>query len=579
MSIDTIMGDLDVEAASEACCCPKPVETAEAPERGRRFYLTQRRHELLGPVNALTELALFLAEEEKIRACDLALGNLKVIGSKAQSMAIMIADALRPETFSLGEEAARILNHDLRSLLTVILGYGDDLRRVAEKYFLDDFVTEFDQLRGLGHRILALVDSTVTQLRSPVCGSLVDDLQRYLERVAAPADRSDGAVRPSTEPGRIVVADDNDSIRDLLCDYLRSQGHEVVAARDGLEALEIIRSGPFDLLLTDIEMPRANGLQLLDQIAADPKLSGFPVIVISGHGELEGIAHCITMGAEDYLPKPFNRVILSARVNASLEKKRLRERTEQQRRRYNELLLSILPASIVAELSQTNAVRPRRCDDVAVLFADIVGFTQYCDRRQDQPELVVHYLRQMFEAWEEMAYGLGVQKIKTIGDAFMGASGLLEHAEYPVLDCVLLGIRMIEFTQAMRDEEGQPLGFDLRVGIHLGPVVAGVLGRRQSLYDLWGDTVNVASRLESNGRPGCVNLSVPAWRSVADLVRGETRGICTLKGKAEPVEIIHLEPATVILELPPSYREAITGRTGASCKNGECSLDAPARCP
>ena len=221
-----------------------------------------------------------------------------------------------------------------------------------------------------------------------------------------------------------------------------------MAARDGLEALEIIRSRPFDLLLTDIEMPRANGFQLLDHIAADPQLSGIPVIVISGHGELEGIAHCITMGAEDYLPKPFNRVILNARVNASLEKKRLRERTEQQRRRYNELLLSILPASIVAELSQTNTVRPRRCDDVAVLFADIVGFTQYCDRQQNQPELVVQLPAADVRSLGGDGFGLGVQKIKTIGDAFMGASGLLEDAENPVLDCVRLGFQMIEFTQA-----------------------------------------------------------------------------------------------------------------------------------
>ena len=297
---------------------------------------------------------------------------------------------------------------------------------------------------------------------------------------------------------------------------------------------------------------------MLDQITSDPKLSGLPVIVISGHGELEGIAHCITMGAEDYLPKPFNRVIFGARVNASLEKKRLREQTELERRRYNELLNSILPPSIVAELSQTNAVRPRRCEHVAVVFADIVGFTAYCDHRQDDPEVVVQHLRKMFEAWEEMAVGLGVQKIKTIGDAFMGASGLLEKSVNPVLDCVLLGIRMIEFTQGLRDDQGRPLGFDLRVGIHIGPVVAAVLGHRQSLYDLWGDTVNVASRLESHGRPGCVNLSIPAWSCISDLVCGETRGNCSLKGKPEPVEIIHLCPSAVVVAIPPCDAKAVT---------------------
>ena len=554
MSTDAIADGLDIEAASGAPCRPASGEAAEAPDRTRRYYLTQRRHELLGPVNALTELTLFLAEEEKIRACERALGNITVIGNKARCMADMIADALRPGAIGVAEDAARVLNHDLRSLLTVILGYGDDLRRVADRYFLDDFLPEFDQLRGLGHRILSLVDSTVSQLRSSDRGELVDDLQRYLERCACPGGRGQAEVRPAAEPGRIVVAEDDDRIRELLCEYLRSLGHEVVAARDGLEALEIIRSGPFDLLLTDIEMPRANGLQVLDQIAADPNLRGLPVIVISGHGELEAIAHCITTGAEDYLPKPFNRVILNARVNASLEKKRLRERTEQQRRRYNELLLSILPASIVAELSQTDTVRPRRCEEVAVLFADIVGFTSYCDHRQDQPELVVQHLRRMFEAWEDMAQALGVQKIKTIGDAFMGASGLLEDVENPVLDCVLLGLQMIEFTRAMCDGDGKPLGFDLRVGIHFGPVVAAVLGRRQSLYDLWGDTVNVASRLESNGQPGCVNLSVQAWRCISDLARGETRGFARLKGKEEAVEIIHLQRQAVVLDLPPSYR-------------------------
>src|SRR5262249_43196373 len=150
---------------------------------------------------------LLLIDDEKIRGCERAAGNLRIIHDKTQRMAAMIAESLGPQTRVDGADAARIFNHDLRSLLTVILGYSDDLRRVAEKHFLDDFLAEFDQLRALGHRILALVNSTVTQLRSSERGALIDDLQRYLERAAAPADRKNEDTRLMAEPGRIVVAE------------------------------------------------------------------------------------------------------------------------------------------------------------------------------------------------------------------------------------------------------------------------------------------------------------------------------------------------------------------------------------
>ncbi len=119
---------------------------------------------------------------------------------------------------------------------------------------------------------------------------------------------------PSAEPGRILVAEDSEPVRDLLCEYLRSQGHDVVPARDGAAAMELLEAGEFDLVMTDIEMPRANGFELIERLRKDPGGHAIPVIVISGHSELDGIAHCIKMGAEDYLPKPFNRVILKARV-------------------------------------------------------------------------------------------------------------------------------------------------------------------------------------------------------------------------------------------------------------------------
>jgi class 3 adenylate cyclase len=182
---------------------------------------------------------------------------------------------------------------------------------------------------------------------------------------------------------------------------------------------------------------------------------------------------------------------------------------------------------------------------VAVLFADIVNFTPYCDRVGDRPEVIVGHLQRLFEAWEEISTRYGVQKIKTIGDAFMAAAGLLQASPNPVRDCVDFGLEIIRYTQNLADDSGVNLGFNLRVGIHVGPVVAGIIGRKQSLYDLWGDTVNTAARLESHGKPGCVNLSVDAWALVSTHYRGESREICKLKGKPNGTEVIHLDPGLI----------------------------------
>jgi class 3 adenylate cyclase len=512
--------------------------------RALGIYLVRRRHELLAPVHTITELTGLLAAEQKIRDCPRAASDLQTIASTAERMAELIGAKLGAGRVE-EEAAASALNHDLRSLLTIILGYSDELRRVAPRHALEEFVAEFREIQSLARRALALVDSTVTQLRRSGDSSPIDDLQRYLERVADPNECGDEALEAATERGLILVAEDQEAIRKLLCEQLRAQGHDVVPARDGVEALSLLRERCFDLLLTDLEMPGMNGLQVLDQLKCDPRLASIPAIVISGHGELEGIAQSIKRGAEDYLPKPFNRVILKARVDACLEKKRLRDRNEHQRRRYDELLHAILPAPVVSELVQTNSVKPRRLDGIAVLFGDIVGFTPFCDQYQDQPEVVVQHLRQMFERWEALAAELGVNKIKSIGDAFMAAAGLFEAGEDPVVSCVRLGLRMIRFAQGLRDEDRRPLGFNLRVGVHVGPVISGVLGHRQSLYDIWGDTVNIAARLESHGRPGCVNLSLAAWARVAGLVSGEDRGYCLFKGKTRPTDIVYLNPQTI----------------------------------
>jgi class 3 adenylate cyclase len=320
------------------------------------------------------------------------------------------------------------------------------------------------------------------------------------------------------EGGYCLVVDDNATNRDILCRLLLRQGHRTATATNGREALDMLRAERFDLVLLDILMPEMNGFQVLNHLKADEKLREVPVIVISALDQDDNVVRCIAMGAEDYLPKPFNPLLLKARIGACLEKKRLRDKEqdylhqiEQEKQRADELLHVILPGPIVEELKTTNEVKPRRYDNVAVLFADLVGFTRYCDHHP--PEEVVPDLQKLVEAWENSALKHGVEKIKTIGDAFMAASGLLRPVDNPVMACVRCGLEMIVATRAL------PVGWDLRVGIHVGQVMAGVIGTRQYLFDLWGDTVNRAARMESHGKAGHITLSPQAWKSVESLVR------------------------------------------------------------
>jgi class 3 adenylate cyclase len=232
-------------------------------------------------------------------------------------------------------------------------------------------------------------------------------------------------------------------------------------------------------------------------------------------------------------------VLLKARINAGLEKKRFHDREvmylhriEAEKKRADELLHVILPDEVVEELKATNAVKPRRYTNVAVLFCDIVGFTPYCEKRS--PEEVVTYLQELVSAYETLALRYDLQKIKTIGDAFMATAGLLKPVPNPTLSAVQCGLEMITTVRRM------PAEWNVRVGIHVGPIMAGVVGHRQYLYDVFGDTVNTAARCESHGVPGAVAVSAAAWREIADRCRGESLGMVHVKGKGD-MEIFRVD--------------------------------------
>jgi adenylate cyclase len=341
------------------------------------------------------------------------------------------------------------------------------------------------------------------------------------------------------ERARILIVDDEPFNIDYLEQELEDLDFQTASAQNGREALEQVAVQAPDVILLDIMMPEMDGFQVLAHLKASESLRDIPVIVISALGDMDSVVKGIALGAEDYLPKPFDPVLLKARIGASLERKRLRDREvlylqqiEAQKRRADELLHVILPPEIIAELKATNAVKPRSYPNVAVLFADVVGFTRYCETHT--PEEAVSNLQELVQVYEDFSLHHGLQKIRTSGDAFMAVGGMLKSLENPVLNCVQCGLEMIPAAARV------PAQWHVRVGIHVGPLMAAVVGRRQYLFDVWGDTVNTAERVESHGLADAVNLSREAWQRVSDQCEGESLGFVEAKGKGR-LEIIRVK--------------------------------------
>lgn len=384
-------------------------------------------------------------------------------------------------------------------------------------------------------------------------GTAAESFQRLLEPLTAPAADS-GTARAETEVedetaelpaqeaaggeagtpetrARVLVVDDDEGNRLLLERHVRRLGHEVFCATNGQEALELLQRSPLDLILLDIQMPVLDGQQTLEVLRVTPELRRIPVIVLSASREINRVARCIELGAEDYLPKPFNAILLRARIHASLERKQLRDREvehlqriEAAQRRAEELLHVILPRDVVLELAGTQRVKPRALADVAVLFTDLAGFTQWCVGRS--PAEVHAELQALVEGFEEISLRHGLEKIKTIGDSFMATAGLTGPCGGdPALAAVACGLEMIGHAA----RTGQ--GWRLRVGVHAGPVSAGIVGRHKYQFDVWGDTVNTASRMEQAAAPGSVCVDAETWARVAPKCRGLPLGTVHLKGK------------------------------------------------
>lgn len=340
----------------------------------------------------------------------------------------------------------------------------------------------------------------------------------------------------NAEPANVLVVDDNEVNRDLLSRRLQRQGHLITMAEDGIQALEMMRSKTIDLVLLDIMMPKMNGYEVLEQAKSDPDLRHIPIIMISAVDDIDSVVKCIELGAEDYLSKPFNPVLLKARTAACLEKKRLRDQEkaylaqlEAEREKSERLLLSILPKPVAEQLKEDHNTIADSFAEATVLFADLVDFTMLSTYKS--PIEMVNLLNRIFSAFDQLAERHGLEKIKTIGDAYMVVGGLPtirpDHAEA----IAEMALDMQHVIDKFNTEMGE--SFSIRIGISTGPVVAGVIGTKKFIYDLWGDTVNMASRMESQGVANSIQVTEATHQYLQDKYLLEQRGMVHIKGKGE----------------------------------------------
>jgi class 3 adenylate cyclase len=350
--------------------------------------------------------------------------------------------------------------------------------------------------------------------------------------------------------GTVLVVDDVPSNFQLLREFLSDYGFKVQTAADGMSALEIAANDPPDIILLDALMPDMDGFETCRRLKDNEITREIPVIFTTSLTRTAEKVKGFQVGAVDYVTKPYQLEEILARVTAHLtildlqrslqtQNTKLqqeiveRERIEAELRRSQEqsehLLLNILPQAIVQVLKENPGAVANQFDDVTVLFADVVDFSRLTSDLS--PADLINLLNEVFSTFDELTERHHLEKIKTIGDEYMVVGGLptprSDHAEA----VAEMALDMQHLITEFRSSDGEP--FSMRIGINTGPVVAGIVGRQKFSYDLWGNTVNIASRMASHGLSGHTQVTQTTFDRLRPHYEFTERGIIDVKGKGE----------------------------------------------
>lgn len=336
---------------------------------------------------------------------------------------------------------------------------------------------------------------------------------------------------------RVLVIEDDEFIVMIYEDQLSEVANiefdldVYTSLNEGFEALE---NQNYDVLLLDLNLPDSgykNTIERMGDIA-----SKLPIVIMTSTDDELLALTAMNKGGQDYLVKSnLDRTLFIRSILYGIERHQLSRQLEIEKEKSDSLLRNILPSEIALELKSEGKIKARQYDEVSVMFVDFTDFTKISTSME--PHELVDELHTCFSAFDEITEKWGIEKIKTIGDAYMCAGGIPETNDTHAADLLNAAFEISEYIN-QRNEEKKANGkiyWQTRIGLHIGAAIAGVVGSRKFTYDIWGDTVNIASRMESNSIPGKINISKAFQDSISNnkSFSTENRGLLAVKGKGE----------------------------------------------
>ena len=510
-----------------------------------RAALAHLRHELRTPLNHIIGYSEMLLEDVAAGGAAAALeSGLRRVHEQAQRLLTLINDFLGQSHTEAGEVDLRMLAAGVKAPLDSIIDAVEALEREVAQG--GEAGVRQDLVR------IALAAAALRAIVTHGTGSAADQSAAGPETPVAQS-----APGPAREGSVILVVDDNAPNREMLGRRLAREGHEVLLAAGGREALDLVRQQHIDLVLLDVMMPDMDGYEVLRQLKADQAWRDIPVLMISAVDEIESVVRCIELGAEDYLPKPFDPILLRARIGACLEKKHLRDREAEHLRqlaewnhkleqrvaeqvalvdrlgRLKRFFSPQLAELIVAGGADDPLKTHRR--EVTVCFLDLRGFTAFAETAE--PEEVMGVLR---EYHAEM--GKLVLEHEGTLERFTG-DGMMIFFNDPV-QVPNPGERAVRMALAMRECVARLIGkwrklgyeLDLGIGIAQGYATIGAIGFEGRWdYGAIGSVTNLAARLCAEAKPGQVLVAKRVVATMEDLLEVEPVGDLSLKGFQRPV--------------------------------------------